>query len=1014
MATREEALFCKIAIRNKLLTPEQCRECETIRKESGGERGLVDVILEKGYLSAKMVTAILKAEAEAQAGVSQEGTRPATTSEVTDTQFSLELLEPGEQPAIPEQGATVHGELVGDDEPSSSVPSKPQPGDESYERIRREIANLPLVSDSAKTGDNIVYNINIENFKAGDQQQGLVPRTRSDMTLHRDDIGDERLLAIIKGEQVSLPAKAGMEQAPAIATTTAQQSILSALRHNLVLTLIGLGMIAAMFFGILALIDKPDKGTDPNGVKNMDDLIAVLEGGTSSHMRIGAARQIGDRVVKDRDTSGIDCLVRAMSDPDDEVAEAARYQLTRFNKEGLRESAFSSIHGAFERYDGKFKIRCLGLAVSLGVPEESILNLLKKGVVDKDVSVRLKSLDVLSAQGLKESDKTIALLKKGIEDKEAPVRLKSLEILAGYGSEAAVAAMEPLAKDLDVTVRRQLLQVLSGYDSDYSVRAVVPLVHDADAGIATEAAALLWKKRDRVPGDPLLEILAHPGSSPTALTCILKHVASLKVEEYTAHYIRLVNHADAGVKLEALNALAALGPEADHVLAGDGAEKLRQARGAAAAKEGIPLRQAMVKMLGAIHGTNAGNLLFEFYKDDPEAAIRDEAKRLILNKCPDLVKIALAAHDAAIKEEHVKQKFALVEAALKKIEEDKLEEAIVELDRVKADPSDLMNQALARSGLKDRAGLDAKYLEVRKNAGYMQYNNTWVKLDELWATIQAEAQALADQKNFLGAVQKYRNSPGELRQIEGMESEIEKAVENVKALAKNSAKNDIDIIEGFIEAEKFAEADKLLAELEKRFPESEFGYEARRMKETRREYVKAERTWRSRIFHIKSSDREEDVTRKYPHLVFDDKNYLTYTDAISLKVIKFYYRLSENSLQVVLNADKRSGVRNISYGFNLPVGPPRKCDDFSGIEFGLRVPRNASVTITVTCGAITYRKVFDSPGRIQVAFDDFGRSGGVGRERTHINNVHIQFKFEVDPEENKTYSLYIGGIRLLD
>ncbi len=979
MATREEALFCKIAIRNKLLTPEQCRECETIRKESGGERGLVDVILEKGYLSAKTVTAILKAEA----GVSPEETRPATTSEVTDTQLSLELLEPGEQPAVPEQGATVHGELVSDDEPSSSVPSKPQPGDESYERIRREIANLPLVSDSAKTGDNIVYNINIESFQAGDQQQGLVPRTKSDMTLHRDDIGDERLLALIKGEPVSLPAKAGMEQAPATATTTAQQSILSALRHNLVLTLIGLGMIAAMFFGILALMNAPDAAHPPPGrpdvkdygTMNMDELIAVLEGGTSPHMKIRAARQIADRAVNDRDTSGIDCLVHAMRDPDDEVAEAARYQLTRFDKEGLRESAFSSIHGAFERHNGKFKIRCLGLAVKLGVPEESILSLLKKGIADEDVSVRLRSL----------------------------------EILAGYGSEAAVAAMEPLAKDPDVTVRRQLLQVLSGCDSDYGVRAVVPLVHDADAGIAKKAVALLWKKRDRVPGDPILEILAHPGSSTTALTCILKHVASLKVEEYTVHYIRLVNHADAGVKLEALNALAALGPEADHLLAGDGAEELRQARGAAAAKEGIPLRQAMVKMLGAIHGTNAGNLLFEFYKDDPEAAIKAEAKRLILNKCPAPVQNMLAAHDAAIEEALVKQKFALVEAALKKIEEGKLEEAIVELDRVKADPSDLMNQALARSSLKDRAGLDAKYLEMRKRAGYMQYNNTWVKLDELWATIQAEAKALADQKNFLGAVQKYRNSPGELKQIEGMEGEIEKAVENVKALARNSARNDIDIIEAFIEAEKFAEADKLLAELARRFPESEFGYESRRTKETRREYVKAERTWRSRIFYIKSSDREEDVTRKYPHLVFDDRNYLS-----AGANVKYYYRLSENGLQVVLNADKRSGIKKISYGFNLPVKPPRKCDDFSGIEFGLKVPRNTSVTITVTCGAITYRKVFDSPGRIQVAFDDFGRTGGVGRERTHINNVRIQFAFNVDPEENKTHSLYIGGIRLLD
>ncbi|RKY23205.1 MAG: hypothetical protein DRP79_09585, partial [Planctomycetota bacterium] len=801
MATREEAIFCKIAVKNNLLTPDQCRECEKIRKESGGEKGLIDVILEKGYLPARMVAAILKA----QAAVSQEETKPPSTAtqEVTDTQFSMELLEPGDQPAVPEQSATIHGELVEDDE-STKLPSKPRPGDESYEAIRREIANLPLVSDSQKTGNNVIYNINIKNFQAKGEQQGIVPY-RGDVTLHRDDISEDKLLALIKGERVSLPAKTGANAYPAMApaTVTAQQNILVALRQNLLLTLLAVGMIFTMFVVGILLLGSRQPAVVPGGPgdgagsraatdtgksiadMSMEELAVELERGTTT-IKERAARQIARR-VKNGETTGIDYLVSAMRDSDRDVREIAAFLLSGFKTEEIRDNTFSILLGVFDKYeDVSFKLRCLDVAAKLGISEDDMLN----------------------------------LLKKGIEDENASIRMKSLEVLSAYESKASVKAMASLAGDPDPSVRRQLLRVLSRYDSEYAIRAIVPLVNDADASIAEDAVTVLWQKRGQVEDDPIKEILADPESGPDGLKRVIRHVGNLKVREYTAQYVRLVNHADDEVKLEALNALGALGSEADDALTGEGLNSFRQAWAAAAGEAGLPLRNAIVDTLGRIHGRNAGTLLVEFYKDD--SAVRPKVEALV-SAFPETVRAAIALYKQQETEKVIQAKLALVEAALKKVEESDLEGAIKALDAVRADTSAEMTQALARTDkIKDRPGLDALYNEVRDNAGYIMYNNAWVKRDQLWTQIVKEAEELAAAGKFVEAVHKIRSTPDVLKKEEGMENHIENAIANINELAEGSAREDIARVRKFIDAENFGEADKLLSVLEKRFPESEF------------------------------------------------------------------------------------------------------------------------------------------------------------------------------------------------
>ncbi|MBI4618017.1 MAG: hypothetical protein HY720_30695, partial [Planctomycetes bacterium] len=59
MATGEERLFCKIALKYDLLTREQIRRAIKLRKRSGRELPLVAVLIEEGYLDDERLDRIL-------------------------------------------------------------------------------------------------------------------------------------------------------------------------------------------------------------------------------------------------------------------------------------------------------------------------------------------------------------------------------------------------------------------------------------------------------------------------------------------------------------------------------------------------------------------------------------------------------------------------------------------------------------------------------------------------------------------------------------------------------------------------------------------------------------------------------------------------------------------------------------------------------------------------------------------------------------------------------------------
>jgi len=1001
MATQEEAIFCKIAVKNNLLTPEQCQECEQIRKQSGSEKGLIDVIIEKGYLSPKVVLAIFKAQAEVTAARPK---RPVKEAKEGDS--SLTLLEPGQEPAIPETQPTIQGEIVRDDAPTPVLPVAPGPGDESYERLKREVTQMPFAKDGAKTAENVVYNINIKNFQttetdraAGEppkaEDGALVPYTGG-LTLRRDDLSEAQLLALLKGESVSLPAKTEMPMAQMHpAHMAVQHNILTAVRQNLLVTLLGLGIIAAMV--VLGIIFLHQTNPPPPVIKVetqppqmpvitptvqvatkdtlMTELLARLEAGTSATMKIDAAKEIGRRARTGEDTDGIRSLVKALRDTDPDVIRELKFQFLQFASVPdqarvveLRNDTYSNMSVMFGEYDATFKDNCVTILKGVGVPESDMLTLLQRGVKDPDVRARLNSLNAL----------------------------------AEYTPQGTVPLVAPLALDGDPTVR-------------------------------AKAREFLWAKGVDVKDQtPLMTAVATPSIGVDVLNEMIDFLWPKKDPAFNARIVLFIAHPDANIKTKILTLLQQTGPEADQYFNDPAFVKawteLRDATLAAQPPD-VALRTTMVNVLGAIHGAKSGDLVLWHAETDPDPNIQKLAQGIIAT-CPPEIGQRYQGYIDVEKRKLIDAQKARVAAAMDLLAKGDLEGFYPQAEAIIADTNPILDTAFGEiPDLKDRATFNAKYLDARNKGGYVYITDPksllpqpppdpknptpppppppkiWVKVDQAFDIISKGAEALAGPptNDFPGALKLLKEMPPEVLAMEGMQQRLQVAIQNLQALGEGYAKSSVDIINDLMSKDNYPDADAKIKELEGKFTKDDFAEAYRRTSEERKKYVARFRDWRSQLMVLTGSETDEQILQKY---------------GIPLRHIQTYGmpcivvpEPTKRTLMFDLDPNKQHNIVNITFAWTLAITPPRDCSDFQILKAHVDAPLASTVTIEVKCGAIIYRKVF-APGDILMNLDDSTQVAGYGQKRQTIDAVTIRVAKQGNPREPSSPQVYIGGIFL--
>jgi len=987
MATRDEALFCKIAVKNKLLTPEQCQECEQLRKQSGGDKGLIDIVIEKGYVAPKVVLAIFKAQAELTADQSK---RPV--KEMAESESSFNLLEPGQKPAILENQPTIQGEVVRDDAPTPVLPATPQPGDEAYEKIKREISQMPFGSDTAKKAENVVYNINIRNFQStegnrtatGEQpkpEDGALVPYNAGLTLSRNDLSEQQLLALLRGDAVNLPAKydgAAQLPAPAVAREMApsavQHNILTAVRQNLLITIIGLGIMATMIvMGAIFISRTGNNGTQivvnppqstpipqppPESASvtqmNLEQLISTMQSG-SRFMKQTAANAVGQKMLDDteKDLRGIEALVEGLNDPD--IAEICYYRLGMFKVPDLRASTFSLVCSLFDRegFTVKFRDKCLDVVAVLEIPEADILGLLERSVKDADPGIRKKSVGMLAK-----------------------------------------------------------------YDSKRAIEAIRPLVNDPDATAADAAVATLWQKRAVVQNyDPIKLALDDPAATPDGLKRLFVIAAQNKALEYAERIALFISHPDRGVKLEVLNALAAYGPEADSALTDKCRPAFIQVRKDAMAAQppDAELRTAIVNALGKIHGSNTGDLLMDYVREDADASIKALARQLIA-ACPDEVKNALVGYDEVEKRRLIDAQKALLLEAWDLLQKKELEAFYPKAEPLLNDGNQYTDMALKETEFKDRATFNQKCLDARKSGGYVYMVDpaapppvdpaaptpkTWLKVDTVWEAVKKASEALAagPQFQFKEALDKLNSTPPEVLAMEGMAQQLEVAKKNLRETADGYAKAAVAMAQQDMSKEDFTAADTKLTELEAKFTKDAFPAANKEASDGRKGYLRDFREWRGKIMVLTGRETEQDILNKFGIPLRRPMNF-----GVLCKVT-----LQQARLVFEVQGDPKQGG---NFVWAVPAKPPRDSSDFIALVLTIGAPSDSTTTITVQCGGCMYQFVTQNQGKIVVFLDNRMQAGGFGQKRTNIDSVSIQIVYPPHPNATSSPKIFIGDIML--
>ena len=909
MASKEDAIFCKIAVKNKLLTVEQCKECERIRKEEGGGKTLSRIFIEKGYLSDKMAQVIFNARERIKASVEKENPipakdeeKPADTKQAEDKplgEYSYELIDSDTAYKLTpvETGDTIHPDIVKEGDTNVALPPKIIGEDTFYENLsddqREELEGLQNLPDVPK-GGNVVYNVNVQNTS----NPPAVPDETS-MTLHRNELTESQLLALIKGERINLPAIQQPASAPVQHLMVGQHTLLAAMQKNTLFTLLAVGILVIMFgIGMFALIyslNRPKEKTDDNSPvivaqpagkiteKPLIDVIALFDSNSPS-IRKQVVEELSRRARENKEYRAIEVLVEALGDEEEKVWEAARSGL-------------------------------LGLSMN---PENSAM-----------VRNTCRQLD----KAFRSDPKNAGLKKRYL------YLLDTLE----YDEDDLLKTLNVALKDKDVGVRSDAMTYLKTIDKRRALDLAVFALSDNDPGIVKNALNLLWEKRDRYPATDIFKnLLARREPEYAGPLCrVLVFLADKKVQAYLGGYGKLVlSGADVTVKTTAVNALKEFGPQADGFIYTPFDTALH-----AHPKDAV-LRDAIVEACRAIRGVNSDRILVEkiiALDADPK---RTAAARGIIEKSgTDEGKNLLLALDKNRHQALVDAKIKDLNSALQLLTQGRRLDCKVGLEKILADKNPkIVDEALKKTTLANRANLEKMYVENNISLGWVKVGSVWKDPRPEWNAVKSRVEVAKNEYRYPDAIKLLDSFSIILLDAKEIKAQYDKTRDDVIKHGQTQSVLDLRRVKDFILRGKLEpDAKKLMERMKTSYTRDVFKLESvpKRADDAEMLWINAEREKRSWIFQIDGNTSNDQLKGMIGKEFKDYGNY-------SLK--------NTGGLRICFNPKGTSANSTYSISFSFNLKGQRNIRDFGALQYRCFVSQlpdagHAEVKITVSCAS---------------------------------------------------------------
>ena len=1022
MASKEEAIFCKIAVKNKLLTVEQCKECERIRTEEGEKKSLVQMFVEKGYISNKMADAIFRAEERIKKRIEKQKPKPTAKKEKSEEEYTYELLdsETAYQLTPAEAGDTVHPDIIKNGDTDTALPPKIIGKDTFYENLteeqRREIEGLNLPAGITKS-DSAVYNINVQQF--GEKGKNL-PATvdSSSITLHRGELTESQLLALIKGERITLPTPAAQAPAPVQHLMTGQHTIMAAMQKNTLLTMLAIGVLVIMFgMGMFALMHYLNRSpiVQPKNLPGMSftEVTAML--GSNSHFvrkqaidELARRAREGEGSDKER-YQAVEALVfHGLHDQDSMVREAARLGLLELARKpensGLVNSANVVLLQAY--------------SMDTATPELKI--------------IYIRLLDSLNYDRIVEE-----VLKEAVKDEDPRVRIEAMTHL----------------------VTKESLEALN--------TAAMALT-DEDSEIVKTALDYLWEKREKFPmADNFRKLLEDPENA-VVLSRVVNFLIDKKVEKYQEIYAGLVQtHPDVGIKIASVKALEAFGPAVDGIIYTPFDTAL------SALPDNAEFRNAVLEACKVIRGENSDDILGKKIMvgdSDPNrkkaareflvkygtpkgkdfviaydkdlrnalvaAMVKDIQNALALSNAKKWAE-ASAAFDKILKDTDTKlvddafreinltreafvqkhyeiavgAKAGEITAALSLGVAKKWESAFPALDKIRKDANaKLIDEALKKLG-HTREKFEKMYVDFRIEAKHIQQpNGEWFDPWPEWNKTLVEVKKKEDAKQYTDAViELSKFNSYVLEKSPDIKKAFEEKEKQLDDTALAAVQEDKAIVRDKIAKEDFPGGTTHINLMKQRYRRDAFSWAELQIGYVEQEWRNAEAIFRGKVFVIESGMTLEEARQIVRNNISgkDIRDFGTYAITRGAGGIVIDFKLNARQTYSLPLSFNLHGARKVKKDGAL---------ELKALQLRISGPRGTEVRVNMTGGSGTSYSAVKTSISGETAFSfatDFQASGGVmnkASDETQINALTITITVHNRSTERRTQTVTLNNV----
>ncbi len=961
MASKGEAIFCRIAVKNKLLTVEQCKECERIRTEKGGEKSLVQIFVEKGYISNKMADAIFRAEERIKKRIEKQKPKPTAEKEKSAEEYTYELLdsETAYQLTPAETGDTIHPDVIKEGDTDTALPPKIIGKDTFYENLteeqRREIENLNLPVEIKKS-DSVVYNINVQQF--GDKDKNLpVSADPSAMTLHRGELTESQLLALIKGERITLPTPAAQVPAPVQHLMTGQHTLMAALQKNTLLTMLAIGVLVIMFgLGTFALVSSLSKQKEPPGpvivtqprIENIEEKSLIdlhdLYDSKSPSLRMQVIQEFARRAREQQEYNAVIVLVEALGDGSAKVREEARWGLLDLKKKpeniGLVRAAWGNLSEAYDETTAAPELKRTYLSLLAALDYERILQILSKAL-----------------------------------------------------------------KDPDPGVRSDAVQYLQKIDDPNAIDIMQIAVADSDPAIVQTALNHLWANRSAYPGKSIfMNLLTGTDLKTGALESVVAFLIGKKVDAYRQQYAELVKaHADVGVKIAAVKALQAFGPVADGIIYTPFDTALH------ALPKHADFRNAVLEACKIIRGENSDDILGKIMVGDADPKLRQAARDFLVNHGTPKGREFVKNWDRDQYEALVNAKVAETKAALALGDAKNWTKAFPALDKISKDTNvKLIDDALKKLDY-TRESFKKKYVAFRQTAKHIQKSNgEWVDPWPEWQKTLAEVQKKREANLYSDAVIELNKFDRKvLDELPDMKRAFDDTQKDLEQAALTAIVEDKKTVRDMITKKNFPGARSHIDLMKQRYRNEVFSWAGRNIGYVEAEWDTAEIIERGKVFVIEDNTPFEEARQIVRQSISgkDIRDFGSYsiTRPSGVKGILISFTLNPGQ------------THSLPLGFNLRGA--RNIKGHGALQLSIAGPRGTRVSVSMTGGSGTSYSAVKTLGTIHGSmafrFAEFQARGGVMNkvsDETTINALTIMIVVRNGGTTKKTQRVSLNNV----